>query len=64
MVMWIFFNEKIEFIISECDKHFEVSNNVEIEVCRYHKLLIKFNEIMNNQFFNERKKHDEFFNLY
>ena len=62
--MWIFFNEKIEFIISECDKHFEVSNNVEIEVCRYHKLLIKFNEIMNNQFFNERKKHDEFFNLY
>ena len=66
-IKWLceyFFNEKIEFIISECDKHFEVSNNVEFEVCRYHKLLIKFNEIMNNQFFNERKKHDEFFNLY
>ena len=67
-IKWLgeyFFNEKIEFVISECDKHSEVSNNVEIEkVCRYHKLLIKFNEIMNSQFFNERKKRDEFLNLY
>ena len=34
------------------------------KICYQHKLLIKFNEIMNNQFFDEKVKCEEFLNLY
>ena len=33
------------------------------KICNQHKLLIKFNEIMNNQFFDEKVKCEEFLNL-
>ena len=32
-------------------------------ICNYHKLLIKFNKIMNSQFSDEKKQCEEFLNI-
>ena len=51
------FNEKLEMIICQNDKFVEISNNEQMKkICNYHKLLIKFNEIMNNHFLDKKKK--------
>ena len=52
-------------IICQNDKFVEISNNEQMKkICNYHKLLIKFNEIMNNHFLDKKKKSEEFLNLY
>ena len=44
-------------IICQNDKFVEISNNEQMKkICNYHKLLIKFNEIMNNHFLDKKKK--------
>ena len=41
------FNEKLEMIICQYDNFVEISNNEQMKKnCNYHKLLIKFNEII------------------
>ena len=58
-IKWLggtFFNEKLETMICHHDNFIEISNNEQMKKnCYYHKLLIKFNEIMNNQFFDNKK---------
>ena len=63
-IKWLcqkFFIEKLEMIICQYDNFVEISNNEQMKkICNYHKLFIKLNEIMNNQFFDEKKNAKKF----
>ena len=48
-------------IICQYDNFVEISNNEQMKkIGNYHKLFIKLNEIMNNQFFDEKKNAKKF----
>ena len=56
-----FFIEKLEMIICQYDNFVEISNNEQMKkIGNYHKLFIKLNENMNNQFFDEKKMRRSF----
>ena len=51
------FLRKIELIFCEYGEKIELLNEEKMKkICGYHKLLIRFGEIMNNEFFSKRKK--------
>ena len=65
MVVWNFFNEKLE--INFCkgnDEKWEAEDDEFTEKnCRYHKLLFELNVVINNEFLDE-KRCEEILNLY
>lgn len=68
IIRWLcenFYNEKLEIIFCEYDDRIEILNNEHIErICAYHKVLVKFNDVMKNDFLNEEKKCDGALHLY
>ena len=65
MVVWNFFNKKLE--INFCkgnDEKWEAEDDESTEKnCRYHKLLFELNIVINNEFLDE-KRCEEILNLY
>lgn len=59
-IRWLcenFYNQKLMVTICEYDENIEISNNEQLtKICKYHKLLIKFNDVMKNDFFSEEQK--------
>lgn len=60
----IFYNEKLELIFCEYGEKIEFLNEKKMnKVFGCHQLLIKFNQIMNYEFFLKEKEYEEFLNL-
>ena len=51
--------------ICEYDENIEILNNKQMEtICEYHKLLVKFNDVLKNAFLLEEQKSNAVLNFY
>ena len=57
-----FYNKKLEIIFCEYNDNLKILNEEEMKKkCGYHKLLIKFNDIMSNNFLSKEKRFQRIF---
>ena len=66
-IRWLcenFHNQKLVVIICEYDENIEILNNKQMDkIVKYHKLLVKFNDMIKNNFLMEEQKSDAILNF-
>ena len=66
-IKWLcenFYNEKLKLVYCEYGGKIEEVNEENMKkICRYHKILMKVNDIKKNDFLSKEKKCNEFLNL-